>query len=50
MDRMVATRLRWYLEKNNILNKHQSVFRERRRPTDHLLRLHDTVYKALANS
>ena len=46
---MVATRLRWYLEKNNILNKHQSGFRERRRPTDYLLHLHDTVYKALAN-
>ena len=49
MERMVATRLRWYLEKKYILNKHQSGFRERRRPSDHLLHLHDTVYKALAN-
>ena len=49
MEIMVATRLRWYLEKNNILIKHQSGFRERRRPTDHLLYLHDTIYKALAN-
>ena len=49
MERMVAAQLRWYLEKNNILNKYQSGFRERRRPIDHLLNLHDTVYKALAN-
>ena len=51
MERMVAARarLRWYLEKNNILNKYQSGFRKRRRPIDHLLNLHDTVYKALAN-
>ena len=49
MERMVAVRFRWYLEKNNILNKYQSGFRERRRPIDHLLNLHDTVYKALAN-
>ena len=49
MERMVAARFRWYLETNNVVNKHQSRFRERRRPTDHLLRLHDIVYKALVN-
>ena len=48
MERMVTVRLRWYLESNNLLNQYQSAFRERRRPLDHLLRLHDTVHKALA--
>ena len=46
MERMVTVRLRWYLEKNTLIQE-QSGFRERRRPTDHLLRLHDTVHKAL---
>jgi len=32
--------------KNNILNRS---FRDRRRPLDHILRLHDTVHKALNN-
>ena len=48
-ERMVTARLRWYLEKNNILNKYQSGFRERRRPIDHLINLHDAVYQALGN-
>ena len=46
---MVTVRLRWYLERNNMHNQYQSAFRERRKPLDHLLRLHDTVHKALAN-
>ena len=46
---MVTVRLRSYLESNNLLNQYQSAFRERRRPLDHLVRLHDTVHKALAN-
>ena len=49
MERMVSVRLRWYLENNNFLQHYQSAFRERRRPVDHLSRLHDTVFKALAN-
>ena len=32
-----------------MLNQYQSAFRERRRPLDHLLRLHNIVQKALAN-
>ena len=46
---MVTVRLRWYLESNNFLNQYQSAFRERRRPLNHLFRLHDTVHKALPN-
>ena len=49
MERMVTVRLRWYLESNNLLKQYQSAFRERRRPFDHLLCLHDTVHKALAH-
>ena len=49
MEKIVATRLKWFLEKNNLLNNLQSGFRSRRRTTDHLLRLHDAIYKALAN-
>ena len=49
MERMVTVRLGWYLESNNLLNQYQSAFRDRRRPLDHLLRLHDAVHKALTN-
>jgi len=51
MEKMIVRRLQWnwYLEYNNILNINQSGFRERRRTTDHILRLHDAVQKALAN-
>ena len=49
MERLVTARLRWYLESNNFLNQYQPAFRDCRRPLDHLLRLHDTVHKALAN-
>ena len=49
VEKMVTVRLRLYLENNNFLNQCQSAFRERRRPLDHLLPLHDTVHKALAN-
>ena len=40
---------KWCLEKNNLFNNLQSGFRSRRRTTDHLIRLHDAIYKALAN-
>jgi len=49
MKKIVATRLKWYLKKYKLLNNLQSGFRSRKRTTDHLLRLHDAVYKALAN-
>jgi len=49
MEKMIVRRLKWYLEYNNFLDIKQSEFRERRRTTDHILRLHDAVQKALAN-
>ena len=49
LEKIVATRLRWFLDKNNLLHTLQSGCRSRRRTTDHLLRLHDATYKTLAN-
>ena len=49
MEKIVAKRLRWYLEKNNLIDVLQVSFRSRRRTADHHLRLHDAIYKAIAN-
>ena len=38
MERMINTRLVWFLEKNNILTKYQSGFRKGRMTTDQLIR------------
>ena len=46
---MVGQRLKWYLEYHSLIDTNQSGFRARRRTTDHILRLHDAVQKALAN-
>ena len=39
MERMINTRLVWFLEKNNILAKYQSGFRKGQTTTDQFLRL-----------
>ena len=49
MERMVNQRLVWFLEKNNILTKHQSGFRKKRSTTDHLVKLESTIRDALLN-
>ena len=49
MEVMVAMRLRWFLETRNLLHTSQSGFRHKRSTLDHILRLHDTVYKAFIN-
>jgi len=49
LEKMVVRRLKWYLEFHGLLDLKQSGFRVRRRTTDHILRLHDAVQKALAN-
>ena len=49
MEKMVGQCLKWYLEYHSLLDTNQSGFRARRRTTDHILRLHDAVQKALAN-
>ena len=43
MEKMVNTRLVWFLEKNYILTKYQSGFRESRTTTDQLIRLESFV-------
>lgn len=45
MERMVTSRLTWFLEKNKLLNNSQSGFRKNRSTLDHLVRLQDTITK-----
>jgi len=46
---MIVCRLNWFLEYHNVLHISQSGFRQRRKITDHLLRLHDAIHKSIAN-
>ena len=48
MERMVVSRLTWYLESNNLININQSGFRKNRRTLDQLIRLSDNIQKAIA--
>ena len=43
MERIINTRLVWFLEKNNILTKYQSGFRKGRTTTDQLIRLESFI-------
>ena len=43
MERMINTRLVWFLEKNNILTQYQSGFRKSRTTTDQLIRLESFI-------
>ena len=43
MERMINTRLVWFIEKNNILTKYQSGFRKGRTTTDQLIRLESFI-------
>ena len=47
MEVMVASRLRWFIESNGLLHPSQSGFRNGKSALDHIIGLHDTVYKAL---
>jgi len=46
---MILCRLNWFLEYRNVLHISQSSFRQCRKTTDHLLRLHDAIHKSMAN-
>lgn len=50
MERMVTSRLAWYLEKHKLLNNSQSGFRKNRSTIDHIIRLQDTISKYNHNS
>ena len=49
MEKNIARRLNRCLERNDLISEFQSGFRSRRRTTDHILKLHDIVYKTMAN-
>ena len=49
MEKMVANRLQWYLEKNAIFTKNQSGFRKYKSTIDQILKLQDTILKKLKN-
>ena len=49
MERLIANRLRWWMEDNGLYNKFQSGFRRRRSCQDHIMRLADEVHKAINN-
>ena len=48
-EKMIVCRLNWFLEYHNVLQISQFGFQQRRRTTDHLLRLHDAIRKSMAN-
>jgi len=45
MEKLVTTRLTYFVEKNYILNNTQSSFRKGRGTIDHIIRLQDTINK-----
>ena len=47
MERMVSTRLRWWMETNKLFSKFQSGFRKHRCTTDQILRLADEAHQAI---
>ena len=49
MERMVANRLRWWMESNNYFNKSQSGFRKQRSTIDQIMRLADDAHKSVNN-
>lgn len=50
LEKIINKRLIWYLEKNKILSKHQSGFRQTRSTTDSLLTLETNICDAIANN
>ena len=49
MERMIANRLRWFLESNDLLHPAQCGFRNKRSTKDCLMKLHDDIYKSISN-
>jgi len=45
MEKLVTTRLTYFVEKNNILNNIQCGFRKGRSTIDHIIRLQDAISK-----
>lgn len=49
MERLITSRLEWYLESNQQLSGFQSGFRKARSTIDHIIRLQDQINKSLHN-
>ena len=49
LERLITTRLSWYLETHNLFNPNQSAYRKNRCTLDHLIRLHDDINKNINN-
>lgn len=49
MEKMVTSRLQWFVEKNNLLSKNQTGFRKNKSTIHHILRLQDYILKKLKN-
>jgi len=49
MEKMVSTRLRWWLEDKQLFNKFQSGFKKNRSTIDQILRLTYDAHKAVHN-
>ena len=49
MEKMINTRLLWFLDKNNLLSSVQSGFRKRRSTIDHILTLENDIRGSILN-
>ena len=49
MERMIANRIKWFLERNELLHPAQCGFRSNRSTKDCLMKLHDDLYKSISN-
>ena len=49
MEKMINRRLVWYLEKEHLLNIHQSGFRKLRSTADNIINLESEIREAFAN-
>lgn len=45
MEKLVANRLNWYLESNDLLNNAQTGFRKGRSTVDQIIKLQDRINK-----
>jgi hypothetical protein len=50
LERMITSRLQWYLESNNLLAKEQTGFRRGRGTTDQIIKLHDQIHRYINNN
>ena len=49
LEKMITSRLQWYLESNNLLAKEQTGFRRGKGTTDQIIKLHDQIHRYINN-